>query len=111
MPFRAILETLVIDHAPRVRGAIFWDDEGGRVDSARLPDLDAFDLDLMGAAYAPVASALGPNACMRVVHDDRVVWVATVTGGYYLLAVCSPTAAGAVRDELPRAVAALAAHM
>lgn len=111
MPFRAILETLVVSHAPRILGAIFCDGEGERVDAARTDALASFDLDLVGAAYAPVAAALGAGACIRVVHDKHAVWLATVSGGYYLLAVCAPTATGAVRDELPRAVAALAAHM
>jgi glycosyltransferase A (GT-A) superfamily protein (DUF2064 family) len=111
VPFRAILETLLIEHAPRMRGAIFCDDEGERVDAARVDELGAYDLDLLGAAYAPVAAALGADACLRITHEGQVLWIATVSGGYYLLAVCTARASGSVRDELPRAVAALAAHM
>lgn len=119
MGFKAILETLVEGNPDIVLGAIFCDDEGERVDAYRNqaldPALDPYQLDLMGAAYAPVVCPLPPGSVLRVLHgaerEQRVIWVATVDGGYYLLAVCHAPRAGALRDELPRAVAALAAHM
>jgi hypothetical protein len=113
--FRAILETLVEANPDIVLGAIFCDDEGEKVDAYHVAALDAYELALMGAAYAPVVFPLKPGSVLRVLHGlegpQRVIWVATIEGGYYLLAVCHAPRAGAVRDELPRAVAALAAHM
>jgi hypothetical protein len=115
--FKAILETLVESYPATVLGAIFCDDEGEKVDAYHQPTLDAYDLDLLGAAYAGVVGELAPQSVLRVVHTQpesgagRIVWVANVESGYYLLAVCNGAGAGALRDELPRAVAALAAHM
>ena len=111
MPFRMILETLVETHAPLVRAAIFCDEEGERVDTFALPGIDAYDVDLLGASFAPVALAVPPGSCLRVVHPDRVYWLATVESGCYLVVLCAPVGDGAVRGDLPRAVAALAAHM
>jgi hypothetical protein len=111
VPFQAILSTLIETHRPAARAAIFCDDEGERVDSCALPDIDSFDVALLGAAYAPVARSVPPGSCMRVLHPDRTVWVATVEGGYYLVVLCDLVHDGGVRLDLPRAVAALAAHM
>jgi hypothetical protein len=93
-----------------VRAAIFCDDQGEKVDACSLEGIDAFDVDLLGAAYAAVAQAVPAGSCLRVAHPDRSVWVATVEGGYYLVVLCSGID-GVVRHDLPRAVAALAAHM
>jgi hypothetical protein len=111
LEFTAILSTLVETHAPMVRAAIFCDDEGERVGSFAIDGVDAFELDLLGAAYAPVAARMEPGTCMRVAHLERVVWVATVEGGCYMVVECVPGVDGVLRTELPRAVAALAAHM
>ena len=111
MPFQAILSTLIETHQPTARAAIFCDDEGERVDACALPGHDAFDVALLGAAYAPIARSVPPGSCLRVSHDDRAVWVATVEGGYYLVVLCELVKDGGVRLDLPRAVAALAAHM
>ncbi len=111
MPFQAILLTLIETHRPAARAAIFCDDQGERVDSFALPDIAQFDVALLGAAYAPVARSVPPGSCMRVLHPDRTVWVATVAGGYYLVVLCDLVRDGGVRLDLPRAVAALAAHM
>jgi hypothetical protein len=111
VPFQAILSTLIETHQPAARAAIFCDDEGERVDSFALPEIEQFDIALLGAAYAPVARSVPPGSCLRVVHPEKTVWVATVEGGYYLVVLCDPLRDGGVRLDLPRAVAALAAHM
>lgn len=111
MPFREILSTLIETHRPIARAAIFCDDEGERVDSFSLEDVEDFDTALLGAAYAPIARSVPAGSCLRVAHDDRAVWVATVEGGYYLVVLCEIVKDGGVRLDLPRAVAALAAHM
>lgn len=111
MPFHAILSTLIETHRPAARAAIFCDDEGERVDSFALPEIGDFDVALLGAAYAPVARSVPAGSCLRVVHMDKAVWVATVEGGYYLVVLCDLVRDGGVRLDLPRAVAALAAHM
>ena len=111
MPFHSILSTLIETHRPTARAAIFCDDEGERVDSFALPDIAAFDVALLGAALAPVARSVPPGSCMRILQLDRTVWVATVEGGYYLVVLCDVVKDGGVRLDLPRAVAALAAHM
>lgn len=111
MPFHAILSTLIETHAPVTKAAIFCDDEGERVGSHALPGIVDFDVALLGAAYAAIARDVPANSCLRVVHRDRTVWLATVESGYYLVVLCDPVRDGAVRLDLPRAVAALAAHM
>ena len=111
MVFRDILHTLVETHSPALTAAIFCDEEGERVDSYALDGVDPFDLDLMGAACAIVASTVPPGSCVRFLLDTQAVWIATVESGYYLLALSARSKDGAVRFDLPRAVAALAAHM
>ncbi len=111
VPFRAILETLVAEHEPIVRGAIFCDDEGERVDSSAGPGTTDDDLALAGACIATVAKQIPGAACLRVALAGAVVWVATVESGCFLVVVCDRGRDGAVLADLPRAVAALAAHM
>lgn len=111
VPFRAILETLVAEHEPVVRGAIFCDDEGERVDSCAGAGSSEDDLALLGASIATVAPMIPGGACMRIVLENAVVWVATVESGCFLVVQCARGRDGAVRADLPRAVAALAAHM
>lgn len=111
MPFRAILETLLAEHEPIVRGAIFCDDEGERVDCYAGDGCSVGELDLLGASMATVAPMIPQGACMRTVLADSVVWLATVDGGCFLVVLCAPVRDGIVRADLPRAVAALAAHM
>lgn len=94
MPFRAALVSLVAK-APSVRGAVFCDFEGERVESVLSdPTLDPFDLDLVGASYAHVVEQLGPetDAQLRVVHPHGVVWVQPVAEGYYILLLARPSA-------------------
>ena len=111
VPFRAILETLLAEHEPIVRGAIFCDDEGERVDSFTGPGSTTGELDLIGASMATVAPMIPQGACLRTVLGGSVLWLATVEGGCFLVVQCAPVRDGTVRADLPRAVAALAAHM
>jgi hypothetical protein len=112
VPFRAILETLVLNHAPRVRAAVFCDEEGERVEQFAASGLDPYDVDLAGASFAPIASSVPMGACLRVAHSDRVHWIAGVSSGCYLVVVCASHGCdGAVRRDLSRTVAALASHM
>jgi hypothetical protein len=111
VPFAAILSTLVEEHAPVVKGAIFCDEEGEKVDAFSIAGVDAFDLDLLGAACAPVASTLRAGAAVRMLLDDRAVWLCNVDGGYYLLVLADRSRDGIIRFDMLRAVAALAAHM
>lgn len=111
MPFQAILSTLIDSYAPVARAAIFCDDQGERVDAHALPEVLPFDLALLGASYAPIARCVPEGSCLRVAHCEHVVWLATVADGYYLVVLCARAGDGAVRFDLPRAVAALAAHM
>lgn len=111
MPFRSILETLLAEHDPIVRGAIFCDDEGERVDSCAGAGCDAEELALLGASIATVAPTIPSGACLRVSLSSEAVWVATVEGGCFLVVLCARGQDGVVLADLPRAVAALAAHM
>ncbi|MBI1947061.1 MAG: hypothetical protein HYS27_15295 [Deltaproteobacteria bacterium] len=111
MPFRSILETLLAEHEPVVRGAIFCDDEGERVDSCGVAGCDDEELALLGASIATVAPMIPKDTCLRVVLSSSVVWVATVESGCFLVVSCARGRDGVVRADLPRAVAALAAHM
>jgi hypothetical protein len=111
MPFRAILQTLVETHAPMVRGAIFCDHEGERVDACAGPGLDPYDLDLLGATCAQPALLLRAGARARVVVGDEVVWVVVVEEGYYLVVLCGERTDHACRQVLPGVAEALLAHM
>jgi hypothetical protein len=115
VPFREILSTLIAEHAPTARAAIFCDDDGEKVDAYALEGIDSFDVDLMGAAYARVAATVPLGSCVRVAHPEKTVWLAPIDCGYYLVVLCAVPSArgvdGAMRADLPRAVAALAAHM
>jgi hypothetical protein len=111
LEFGAILATLVETHAPALSAAIFCDEEGERVDSFALDGVDKYDLELMGAALANVARTIPAGIAVRVLFDGRAVWMTTVESGYYLIAFAQRSRDGAVKFDLPRAVAALAAHM
>src|SRR5688500_12140554 len=100
-PFQDILSTLVDNHAPAARAAIFCDDEGERVDSFALPGIADFELSLVGAALAPVSRSVPPGACLRVAHATRSYWMATVESGYYLVVLCDVGRDGGVRLDLP----------
>ncbi len=87
MPFRAVLTELV-RQAPFVRGAVFCDYEGERIEAVlNDPALDTFALDLTGASYARVVEQLASQAGaqLRVLHDDDVVWVQLIRDGYYVV--------------------------
>lgn len=111
VPFRSILATLLTEHEPVVRGAIFCDDEGERVDSFAGDGCHDDELLLLGASMATVAPMIPRGACLRTVLSDAVVWLATVDCGCFLVVLCAPVRDGTLRVGLPRAVAALAAHM
>lgn len=89
MEFRAVLKGLTAHHDSLVRGAVFCDEEGERVEAiVNDPDLDSFELDVAGASYAPVVHLLGDTADgarLRVVHEDGVVWLEVLQNRYYLL--------------------------
>lgn len=111
MPFQSILARLVEAHVSFARAAIFCDEEGERVQAFAVPGIDPWDVDLLGAAYAPLAARLEPHTCLRVVHKERVVWCAAVERGYYVVVLCERGPDGVIRRVLPTTVAALAAQM
>lgn len=110
MPFRAVLSGLVA-RAPFVRGAVFCDFEGERVEAVRVdPELDPYELDLVGASYARLVELLGRHegAQLRVTHPRDVVWVQLVSEGYYVVLLARRHAAdGALRGPLHDAGEAL----
>jgi hypothetical protein len=89
MPFRAVLKGLLARHQEGVRGAVFCDEEGERVEALiNDPRLDPYDLDLAGASYASVVNLLGTDgdgARMRIVLRDEVVWLQVIKNRYYVL--------------------------
>ena len=110
MPFRAILRTLVDVHAP-VRGAIFCDYEGERVDAACGAGLTPFDLDVRGATYAKIAADVPTGGRLRVVEDENTIWLLVVDRGYYLVVVCEPARDFEIHSDLVAAALAILAHM
>lgn len=128
MPFRAILAGLLAHHAARVRGAVFCDEEGERVESL-INDaaLDAYDLDLCGASYASVAAMVasselvardGEAGCgfgalrIRVLHPGAVVWLQGLARGYYLVVLTARDGRDAtIEPVLDEVAEALIAHM
>lgn len=88
MPIQAVLADLVAQAPDAIRGAVFCDYEGERVDSViNDPTLDAFELDLTGASYATLLDQLRitEDAQLRVVHPSDVTWVQVVAEGYYVV--------------------------
>ena len=111
MPFQAILTTLVDTHAPVARAAILCDEGGERVAAFAVAGIDEIDLDLLGATLVPVAARLAEGELVRVLHTDRVVWISRLEGGCSLVVLAEPGRDAAIRFDIPRAVAAIAAHM
>lgn len=121
MPFRAILTELVARPGSVLRGAIFCDDEGERIEAVLAPPvltepaLDPYRLDLVGASYAIVLHLLGEDrdeAQLRIVHEREVVWVQGITGGYYLVALASRRGLDpCIGTPLRQAARALRAHL
>lgn len=99
------------EHEPAVRGAIFCDDEGERVASYAADGRDDDKLALLGASMATIAPMVPDGSCLRSALPDTVVWFANVASGCFLVVLCAPARDGAVRRDLTRTVAALAAHM
>lgn len=110
MPFRSILETLVVTHAPGVRGAVFCDHEGERIDAC-CGDLTAFDLDIIGASFAAMVERLPKAAQLRLVLDQDCYWIVVVDEGCYLVVVCRRGHDFACKADLPSIASALAAYM
>ena len=110
MPFRAILETLVVTHAPGVRGAVFCDHEGERIDAC-CGELTAFDLDVIGASFAAVAESLHPRQHLRMVMDEDIFWIVMVEEGCYLVVCCRRGQDFACKADLPSIASALVAYM
>lgn len=94
MTFRPILAGLALEH-PAIRGMVFCDDEGERVDSHIAdPGLDAYELDVAGACYATLAPLLARQGArrLRVVHGRGLIWMQMLTPRYYLLVLTRPSA-------------------
>jgi hypothetical protein len=108
MSFREILQALVEVHAPAVRGSIFCDEEGERVDAASH-DIDPWDLDVLGASWAPALQALPPGTRLRARLGGELHHVWLIQSGYFVVVVCRDDAT--VRAALPAFIDALAAHM
>lgn len=78
---------------------IFCDEEGERVAAVSAEaEVDPFDLDLRGAAFASLLAQLragewcaGPlrHLRLRCALADEVVWVQGLKEGYYLVVVCA----------------------
>ena len=110
MPFRAILESLVVTHAPGVRGAVFCDAEGERIDAC-CGELAPYDLDIIGASFAAVVESLHHGQQLRLVIDGDVIWIVTVDQGCYLVVCCRRGQDFACKADLPSIAGALVAYM
>ena len=110
MPFRAILETLVHSNSPAVRGAIFCDYEGERVDAC-CGNVDPFVMDVTGATCAATAAAMLRGQRLRVVMGDDVLWIVMVDQGYYLVVFCRPGFDLSCKAVFPSIADALATYM
>ena len=89
MPFRAMLNGFAARHKSVVRGVIFCDEEGERVEGLVCdPALDPFDLDIAGASYAtliPLMAEQGTSSLVRITFVDGVTWLQLLQDGYYVL--------------------------
>jgi hypothetical protein len=116
MPFRSILKTLATSQGALVRGAVFCDELGERVERWAEPGaIDLYELDVAGASFAPIVAQHLPKGVasrLRVVVDDGVVWLGALANGYYLVVLArrSPQEAR-LRRALDDALGALIAHM
>ncbi len=110
MPFRAILESLVVTHAPGVRAAVFCDHEGERIDAC-CGELSAFDVDVIGASLAAVTENLHCGQQLRMVSDDDIFWIVMVEDGCYLVVICRRGQDFACKADLPSIAQALVAYM
>jgi hypothetical protein len=115
MPFSAILQAVVAKH-PQVRGIVFCDDEGEKVEaSIGDPDLDPFDLDVAGASLAPLAIRFAhkvPVRRLRAKTKQGNLWMQTIMDGYYLVVMAHPDPRDPhLEDSLVDAAEAIRAHM
>lgn len=115
MPFAPILRGFVADH-PQVKGVIFCDEEGERVEAAtRDETVDLFDIEVTGASLATVLRQLeryGAGSSLRTRHDDRTIWTQLIEDGYYVTALCDRGPADAkVGADLVAVAEALRSHM
>jgi hypothetical protein len=110
VPFREILQTLVDSHSPAVRGAIFCDHEGERVDASTW-DVDAFELDIAGATFAATAQTMVAGQRLRVVVGEQVFWIVVVELGCYLVVWCRRGQDASCRAAFPTIAEALVAYM
>lgn len=125
MPFAPILDALLDAAGPHALGAVFCDDEGERVARRIRADaaatLDAFSLDIAGAAMSAVAARVAARfsaiptqelVVLKVVYGAHALWVAPLVAGYYVVVVADRTApAGPVHRALERAAGELLPHM
>lgn len=99
MTFSSILKGLAQDH-PAIRGVVFCDEEGEKVDSHIAdPALDDFDLLIAGASFATLVPLLQQQAQhgrarLRVNHGEGLIWMQMLDEHYYLLVLShhGPTA-------------------
>jgi hypothetical protein len=115
MPFSAILTAVVARH-PQVRGIVFCDDEGERVDSSIAdPHLEQFDLDVAGASMAPLMATFTRKVAVshfRAKTSDGTIWLQTIMDGYYLVVMAHPDPTNSrLEDTLVDAAEAIRAHM
>jgi len=115
MPFRAILETFVRSH-PEVRGVIFCDEEGERVDAAIAEgNENFFELEVTGASLATILRQLeryGTGSSLRTRHHDRTVMTQLIESGYYVTALCERSSVEArLVHDLAEVAEALREHM
>jgi len=116
MPFTPILTALCHRHEV-IRGAIFCDEEGERVERV-CPDssLDEFDLDIAGASFAsllPYLTGQDAESSIRVAFEDDAYWVQLLVDGYFLLVIAQRGDGRdyALRQDLHDVGASIIAHM
>jgi hypothetical protein len=104
MPFRSILAGIAALHDASVRGAIFCDEEGERVEAVlNDPELETFDLDLHGASYAGVVQGIErqyPAARLRIKTEGMTTWLQLVRDGYYVVVLTRGTGLDHALDPL-----------
>jgi hypothetical protein len=110
VPFQGVLDEVVAGGAFAARAAIFCDNEGERV-AACKGGMTSFDVDILGASFAAIASQLPGGQTLRVRLDDVALWIAPVDIGYYVVVACDPGRDQRCRDALADVVAALRAGM
>jgi len=108
VPFQVVLAQVTAQ--PGVRAAVFCDGEGERVAAAN-GELGAYEVDVLGAAFAAIAGQVSDGQALRARLADSVLWVAPVQLGYYVVVACAPGADHRARRALDGVAAALRAGM